>query len=86
LYPLRVNRTIIEQLRGAYERSNWTMDELLERSGLEIDRSTLRRKLLVDKNSKTDRNVPMRTDEAEALAHALGVTLVVLPEDEDKPS
>jgi hypothetical protein len=58
------------------------MDELLVRSGLDIDRSTLRRKLIVDRNSKTDRNVPMRTDEAEALAQALGVTLVVVPDSE----
>jgi hypothetical protein len=57
------------------------MDELLEQSGLDLDRSTLRRKLLVDEGSKTDRHVPMRTSEAEALAKALGVTLVVVPED-----
>jgi len=76
-----MHRTLIAQLRSAYERSGWTMDELLEQSGLDLDRSTLRRKLLVDEGSKTDRHVPMRTSEAEALAKALGVTLVVVPED-----
>lgn len=50
------------------------MDELVERSGLDLDRSTLRRKLLDVKDP-----VPMRTEEAEALAQALGVTLVVVP-------
>jgi hypothetical protein len=74
-------RSLVEQLRDAYERSGWTMDELLERSGLEIDRSSLRRKLLVDADSRQDRSIPMRTEECEALARALGVTLVVLPDE-----
>lgn len=77
-------RTIVEQLRDAYLRSGWTMEELVQRSGLHLDRSTLRRKLLVDEDSKDDRNVPMRTSEAEALAQALGVTLVVLPAEQCK--
>ncbi len=76
-----MNRTLIAQLRSAYERSGWTMEQLLEKSGLDLDRSTLRRKLLVNEKSKTDRHVPMRTEEAEALASALGVTLVFLPNE-----
>lgn len=79
-------RTIVEQLRDAYVKSGWTMEELVQRSGLRLDRSTLRRKLLVEEDSTDDRNVPMRTGEAEALAHALGVTLVVLPGSEAKVS
>lgn len=79
-------RTLVEQIRDAYQKSGWTMEKLLEESGLDIDRSTLRRKILVDEKSKTDRNVPLRTSEAEALARALGVTLVVLPDDEAKAS
>lgn len=67
-------RSLVEQLRDAYEKVDWTMDELVERSGLDLDRSTLRRKLLDVKDP-----VPMRTEEAEALAQALGVTLVVVP-------
>lgn len=74
-------RTLVEQLRDAYEKSGWTMEELLERSGLDLDRSSLRRKLLDVKDA-----VPMKTREAEALARALEVTLVVLPADEAKAS
>lgn len=66
-------RTLVEQLRDAYEKTNWTMDELLDKSGLGIDRSSLRRKLLDVKDP-----IPMKTEEAEALAVALDVTLVVL--------
>lgn len=78
-------RTLVEQLRDAYEKSGLTMEELLEKSGLDIDRSSLRRKLLVAEGSKNDRSIPMKTEECEALAQALGITLVVLP-DEAKAS
>jgi hypothetical protein len=74
-------RTLVEQLRDAYEKSGWTMEKLLDESGLDLDRSSLRRKLLDVKDA-----VPMRTHEAEALARALDVTLVVLPDDEAKAS
>lgn len=74
-------RTLVEQIRDAYEKSGWTMEELAKRSGLDIDRSTLRRKILDVKDP-----VAMKTAEAEALAHALGVTLVVLPSEEAKAS
>lgn len=84
VYP-RVVRTLVEQLRDAYERAHeqtkMTMDDLLQRSGLEIDRSSLRRKLLDVKDP-----IPMKTEECEALAHALGVTLVVVPDDEARAS
>ena len=70
-------RTLVEQLRDAYEKTGWTMDRLLRVSGLDLDRSALRRKLLDVKDP-----IPMKTEECEALAHALGVTLVVLPDDE----
>jgi hypothetical protein len=79
-------RSLVEQLRDAYEKSGLTMDELLDRSGLDLDRSSLRRKLLVDSDSKNDRSIPMKTEECEALARALDVTLVVVPEDEARAS
>lgn len=74
-------RTLVEQLRDAYEKSGLTMEQLVDKSGLDLDRSSLRRKLLDVKDP-----VPMKTREAEALARALDVTLVVLPEDEAKAS
>lgn len=74
-------RTLVEQLRDAYEKSEMTMEQLLAKSGLELDRSSLRRKLLDVKDP-----VPMKTYEAEALARALDVTLVVVPEIEAKAS
>lgn len=80
VYPFRV-RTLVEQLRDAYEKSGWTMEQLLKKSGLHLDRSSLRRKLLDVKDT-----VPMKTEEAEALAHALDVTLVVVRDDEAKAS
>lgn len=57
------------------------MEQLLKRSGLQLDRSSLRRKLLDVKDP-----VPMKTEEAEALANALEVTLVVVPAEEEKAS
>lgn len=79
MYPGCV-RTLVEQLRDAYEKahkaSRMTMDDLLELSGLDLDRSSLRRKLLDVKDP-----IAMKTEEAEALARALDVTLVVVPED-----
>jgi hypothetical protein len=80
VYPKRV-RTLIEQLRDAYAKTEWTMDELLDKSGLGIDRSSLRRKLLDVKDP-----IPMKTEECEALARALDVTLVVIPDDEARAS
>lgn len=80
MYPFRV-RTLVQQLREAYEKSGWTMDVLLEKSGLKIDRSSLRRKILDVRDP-----IPMKTDECEALAAALDVTLVVMPDDEAKAS
>lgn len=72
-YPCTV-QTILQQLRVAYERTGWTMAELLDRSGLRLDRSTLRRKMVGE--------VPTTTEEAEALALALSTTLAVVPEAE----
>lgn len=74
-------RNLVEQLRDAYEKSGLTMEQLVDKSGLDLDRSSLRRKLLDVKDP-----VPMRTNEAEALARALEVTLVVMPEETAKAS
>src|SRR5262245_45732759 len=61
-------KPIAEQLRVAHEASGWSVQELLEKSGLEIDRSSLARKLTGD--------LPMKTREAEVLARTLGVQVV----------
>jgi transcriptional regulator with XRE-family HTH domain len=60
-------RTIVEQIRDAWKSRDWSAKELLERSGLTLDRSTLERKLRGE--------VAMRTDEAQRLADALGITI-----------
>ena len=67
-------RTLLQQLQGAYERSQLTMEQLaeaLEREGFKLDRSSLRRQMIGESK--------MRTDVAEALARVLSVTLVVIP-------
>ena len=63
-------RTLSEQVREAFERSGMTVAELLEKSGLDIDRSALHRRL-----HDGARETPMKTSEAEALATALGIEL-----------
>lgn len=60
--------TLSEQIREAFERSEMTVAELLAKSGLDIDRSALHRRLKGE--------TPMRTGEAEVLANALGINLV----------
>lgn len=77
VYPSGV-RTIVQQLRDAYAKTEWTMDELLAKSALELDRSSLRRKLLDVKDP-----IPMKTEEAEALARALGIPLVVVVDNQE---
>jgi transcriptional regulator with XRE-family HTH domain len=63
-----VVRTITEQLNDALGRKGWSMQELLEKSGLSIDRSSLSRKIRGE--------LRLNTDEAEALASALETTIV----------
>lgn len=66
----RVAKPLHEQLRAAFDGRDprLTMTELLSMSGLEVDESSLGRKL----NGKQ----LMRTEECEAIARALGVTVV----------
>lgn len=64
-------RTTVQQLHAAYKRSGWSAAEVVKRSGLDLDRSTLRRKL------KGIR--PMTTEESEVLAATFNVTIVVVP-------
>jgi transcriptional regulator with XRE-family HTH domain len=68
--------SLIEQLQTARKRAKWSVQKLLDESGLELERSTLSRKL--------NGECPVTSGECESLANALGVTLVVMP-DEGKP-
>jgi hypothetical protein len=81
-------RTLVEQVNSARRRTGSSMAELLRRSGLKLHQTTLRRKLVGD-GRKARCRTGLRTEECEALARALGVTLVVIPpevEDEDHAS
>jgi len=60
--------TITEQLSAEFDRKGWSVQELLDRSGLPIDRSSLARKLTGD--------LPLKVSEAEVLARTLGVVIV----------
>jgi transcriptional regulator with XRE-family HTH domain len=62
-------RDVVSQLRGVFERSGMSVRTLLEKSGLDIDRSSLQRKLHGQQ--------PLRVAEAEALASVLGVRIGV---------
>lgn len=64
-------RTIAEQIRDAFESAGISVADLLALSGLDLDRSSLQRKLTGDS--------PMKTSEAEALANALRISLVWPP-------
>lgn len=74
LYLLGV-KTIAEQLRGALTARGWSVQKLLDESGLECDRSSLQRKLSGDQK--------LATDEAERLAEILGCTLVWVPSTDE---
>jgi len=75
-------RTLLEQVNTARRRVGWSFAELLQRSGLKLHQTTLRRKLVGD-GRKGRRRTGLRTEECEALARALGLTLVVFPTDVD---
>jgi hypothetical protein len=60
-------RSLQGQLRDAFQRSGLTIDELIERSGLELDTASLSRKI---RGKQT-----LRSTEIESLASALGVVV-----------
>lgn len=60
-------RTLTEQLSEAHRKSGLSVGELLSKSGLDIERSSLQRKL--------SGALRMNLDEAEALAKALAIKL-----------
>lgn len=75
--------TLVEQLRAAFERSGLSMAELATlcaKQGFHLHPSTLRRKLIGD-GRKGRRRTGLRTEECEAIASVLGITLAVIPEE-----
>jgi hypothetical protein len=75
-------KTLVEQVNSARRRVGWSIAELLQRSGLRLHQTTLRRKLVGD-GRKGRTRTGLRTEECEALARALGLTLVVFPTEVD---
>ncbi len=61
-------QSLVEQIKREQEAQGWSTQQLLEKSGLKIERSVLHRKL--------DGQTPASTRECEALAAALDLTLV----------
>lgn len=61
-------RSLVEQVRAAQVEKGWSVQKLLAKSGLTIDRSSLQRKLCGD--------VPTTDQELEALARAMRITLI----------
>jgi transcriptional regulator with XRE-family HTH domain len=59
---------LVEQIRSEQKRLGWSTQQLLDKSGLKIERSSLHRKLAGD--------TPITADECQALATALGIQLV----------
>lgn len=66
-------RSLPEQIRDAWKSSGIELVELIQRSGLDTSPSSLSRKLRGEQ--------VMTTDEAQALARALGVNLVWVPDE-----
>lgn len=64
--------TLVEQLHAAFVRSKLSVAELLSRTELDLDRSSLHRKLRGE--------LRMNTEEAERIATVLGVTIAFAPE------
>jgi len=66
-------RSLPEQIRDAWKSSGIELVELIQRSGLDTSASSLSRKLRGEQ--------VMTTEECQALAAALGVTLVWVPNE-----
>lgn len=68
-------KTFAAQLNAARKAKGWSVPLLLEKSGLEIDRSSLQRKLSGDQ--------VLTTEEAQNLADVLGCTLVWVADSDE---
>lgn len=67
---------LVEQIQAAREKAGWSVQKLLDESRLPIDRSVLQRKLT--------KETPFTSDELEACARALGITIAWAPDDSPK--
>jgi hypothetical protein len=66
-----------QPLRDGMRKKNWTVGELLKRSRLTCNRSSLQRKLFGYKRGRKRVFQPITTEEYEALALVLGLRLEV---------
>lgn len=64
-------KSLAEQLSAAFKAKGWTLEKLSVESGLDCSRWSLMRKLRGDQR--------LFTDECQALAQALGVTIAWAP-------
>lgn len=70
-------KSLIEQLWAAFQAKGWTTAQLLERSKLDCDLSSLNRKMRGRQKTSTE--------ECQALAAALEVTIAWSPDADDPP-
>ena len=71
-------RSLAEQLLTAMSDRGWSVQRLLDESGLECDRSSLHRKI----HGKQ----PLAQEEIQALVNALGITVAVMPRAKKRAS
>ncbi len=70
--------SLVEQIQRERLKRKWSVQRLLDASGLGIERSNLQRKLHGD--------VPATSEEIESLAKALEMTLVWTSDEKPEPS
>lgn len=60
--------SILEQLNQAWRGKSWTVEELAERCGLQLERTTMGKKM--------KGQIPLKDTEIQALATCLEITIV----------
>jgi hypothetical protein len=69
--------TIEKEIRAAFARRGWSIDELIRRSGLRISRGNLKRKLVGDNRAGRGSYVGISPSQCETLVRTLGGELVI---------
>lgn len=70
--------SLLDQIRVAKKVRGWSVQKLIDESGLQITRSCLQRKLFG--RTKGGKPVSTTSEEIEALARALGITVAFASE------